>query len=44
MHAHASLCTDVTPMIVQKIERVHFNPVGSQCFKSNLVKILLITN
>ena len=38
-YAHASLCTDVPSMTVQKIEWVHFHPVGSQC-----IKILLITN
>ena len=43
-NAHASLCTDVPSMIVQKIEWVHFHPVGSQCIKSNLIKIPLITN
>ena len=32
-----------SPMIIQKIEQVNFNPVGSQCFKSYLTKILLIT-
>ena len=31
------------PMIIQKIEQVNFNPVGSQCFKSYLTKTLLIT-
>ena len=41
---NVSLCKVCPPMIVQKIEWVHFNPVGSQYFKSNLIKILLTTN
>ena len=40
----ACVQTSLQAMIVQKIEWVHFHPVGSQCIKSNLIKILLITN
>ena len=40
----ACVQTSLQAMIVQKIEWVHFYPVSSQCIKSNLIKILLITN
>ena len=40
----SSLCTTTRLPLHEKIEWVHFHPVGWQCIKSNLLKILLITN
>ena len=45
-NAYTSLCSKTTLPLhgSSKFEWVHFHPVGSQCIKSNLIKILLMKN
>ena len=45
-NAYASLCSKTRLPLhgSSKFEWVHFHPVGSQCIKSNLIKILLMKN